>query len=167
MEMAGKHSDHYFRRWQAKIVTTINVQTREWGPPSALAEIVNDFPMNIFSMYVHKGHHCWQSSDQCWQSRDHCWQSCDHCWLSCDHCWQSCAHCLCWQSEVCCTSIWFLILFAAILLFLHKTCMSLIIMLVNKVAIAYSFHTWKTEFGWIMAYPMVYLYVVSYLYADI
>ena len=23
-EMAGKHSDHYFRRWQAKIVTTIN-----------------------------------------------------------------------------------------------------------------------------------------------
>jgi hypothetical protein len=23
MEMAGKHSDHYFRRWQAKIVTTI------------------------------------------------------------------------------------------------------------------------------------------------
>ena len=22
--MAGKHSDHYFRRWQAKIVTTIN-----------------------------------------------------------------------------------------------------------------------------------------------
>ena len=24
MEMAGKHSDHYFRRWQAKIVTTIN-----------------------------------------------------------------------------------------------------------------------------------------------
>ena len=24
MEMAGKHSDHYFRRWQANIVTTIN-----------------------------------------------------------------------------------------------------------------------------------------------
>jgi hypothetical protein len=24
MEMAGKHSDHYFHRWQAKIVTTIN-----------------------------------------------------------------------------------------------------------------------------------------------
>ena len=24
MEMAGKHSDHYFCRWQAKIVTTIN-----------------------------------------------------------------------------------------------------------------------------------------------
>jgi hypothetical protein len=24
MEMAGKHSDHYFRRWQAKLVTTIN-----------------------------------------------------------------------------------------------------------------------------------------------
>jgi hypothetical protein len=23
MEMAGKHSDHYFHRWQAKIVTTI------------------------------------------------------------------------------------------------------------------------------------------------
>jgi hypothetical protein len=23
-EMAGKHSDHYFHRWQAKIVTTIN-----------------------------------------------------------------------------------------------------------------------------------------------
>ena len=23
MEMAGKHSDHYFCRWQAKIVTTI------------------------------------------------------------------------------------------------------------------------------------------------
>jgi hypothetical protein len=23
MEMSGKHSDHYFRRWQAKIVTTI------------------------------------------------------------------------------------------------------------------------------------------------
>ena len=22
--MAGKHSDHYFRRWQANIVTTIN-----------------------------------------------------------------------------------------------------------------------------------------------
>ena len=22
--MAGKHSDHYFRRWQAKIVTTVN-----------------------------------------------------------------------------------------------------------------------------------------------
>ena len=25
MEMAGKHSDHYFCRWQAKIVTTINI----------------------------------------------------------------------------------------------------------------------------------------------
>ena len=24
MEMAGKHSDHYFSRWQAKIVTTFN-----------------------------------------------------------------------------------------------------------------------------------------------
>jgi hypothetical protein len=24
MEMAGKHSDHYFCRWQAKIVTTIH-----------------------------------------------------------------------------------------------------------------------------------------------
>ena len=23
--MAGKHSDHYFRRWQAKIVTAINI----------------------------------------------------------------------------------------------------------------------------------------------
>jgi hypothetical protein len=23
MEMAGNHSDHYFHRWQAKIVTTI------------------------------------------------------------------------------------------------------------------------------------------------
>jgi hypothetical protein len=23
MEMAGKHSDHYFFKWQAKIVTTI------------------------------------------------------------------------------------------------------------------------------------------------
>ena len=23
--MAGKHSDHYFCRWQAKIVTTINI----------------------------------------------------------------------------------------------------------------------------------------------
>ena len=25
MELAGKHSDHYFRRWQANIVTTINI----------------------------------------------------------------------------------------------------------------------------------------------
>jgi hypothetical protein len=25
MEMAGKDSDHYFHRWQAKIVTTINI----------------------------------------------------------------------------------------------------------------------------------------------
>jgi len=25
MEMAGKHSDHYFRRWQAKKMTTINI----------------------------------------------------------------------------------------------------------------------------------------------
>jgi hypothetical protein len=25
MEMAGKHSDHYFCRWQPKIVTTINL----------------------------------------------------------------------------------------------------------------------------------------------
>ena len=62
--MAGKHSDHYFRRWQAKIVTTIKKKWKkmekkpkvlvsmggrvdrqeradgERGPPSALAEIV-------------------------------------------------------------------------------------------------------------------------------
>jgi hypothetical protein len=25
MEMAGKHSDNYFCRWQAKIVTPINI----------------------------------------------------------------------------------------------------------------------------------------------
>ena len=29
MEMAGKHSDHYFCRWQAKIVTTINFFSRK------------------------------------------------------------------------------------------------------------------------------------------
>ena len=30
MEMAGKHSDHYFCRWQAKIVTTIKKKLKKW-----------------------------------------------------------------------------------------------------------------------------------------
>jgi hypothetical protein len=30
MEMAGKHSAHYFCRWQAKIVTTIKKNCKKW-----------------------------------------------------------------------------------------------------------------------------------------
>ena len=47
--MAGKHSDHYFCRWQAKIVTTINFVFEKMGKKRKLLRIFRLFASAISS----------------------------------------------------------------------------------------------------------------------